>query len=130
MADLFPTRCNLCGGHVIFTSNAKIYGKEYGSGKCYLCMECGAYVGTHKPRPKEAFGILADGPMRKGKRICHDLFDSMWAEAKSPRQKRRELYEWLAGELDIALEDCHFGYFDLETLRKAYKALLSMDGTA
>ena len=49
MIDKYPTVCNLCGGKVIYTSNARIYGKEYGSGKCYLCTNCGAYVGTHKP---------------------------------------------------------------------------------
>jgi hypothetical protein len=74
--DLCPTKCNICGGKVVYTSNAEIYGKEYGSGKCYLCQNCRAYVGTHKPRPKEALGVLADGRMRKGKMCCHEIFDS------------------------------------------------------
>lgn len=65
--DLHPTVCNLCGGSVVYTSNAEIYGREYGSGKCYLCTQCGAYVGTHKPRPQEALGLLADERMRKEK---------------------------------------------------------------
>ena len=30
MIDKYPTVCNLCGGKVIYTSNARIYGKEYG----------------------------------------------------------------------------------------------------
>lgn len=63
----YPKICNICGGKVIYCSNAEIYGVEYGSGKCYLCTKCGAYVGTHKPRPKEALGLLADEQMRKGK---------------------------------------------------------------
>ena len=69
MIDKYPTVCNLCGGKVIYTSNARIYGKEYGSGKCYLCTNCGAYVGTHKPRPREALGLLADAKMRTGKKM-------------------------------------------------------------
>ena len=76
--DLHPTTCNLCGGPVIYTSNAAIYGKEYGSGKCYLCLDCGAYTGTHKPRPREALGLFADESMRKGKMACHAIFDKMW----------------------------------------------------
>lgn len=47
MINTHPTRCNICGGPVTYGSNARIYGKEYGSGYCYLCERCGAYVGTH-----------------------------------------------------------------------------------
>ena len=61
MINTQPEVCNLCGGKVIYTSNARVYhGREYGSGYCYLCLACGAYVGTHKPHPKEALGLLAD----------------------------------------------------------------------
>lgn len=59
--DLQPTVCNLCGGKTILTSNSIIYGKQYGSGKCYYCTKCGAFVGTHVPRPTIALGILSDG---------------------------------------------------------------------
>lgn len=55
--NLNPTKCNICDGKVIYTSNKIIYGKEFGSGKCYYCTECGAYVGTHKSRSKEALGL-------------------------------------------------------------------------
>ena len=40
MVDLIlekPTVCRYCGNPVVFTSNAEIYGKEYGNGKCFLC---------------------------------------------------------------------------------------------
>lgn len=52
-----PTVCNICGGKVSYVSNARVYGSRYGSGWCYLCESCGAYVGTHGPRPREALGI-------------------------------------------------------------------------
>lgn len=42
-----PHICRYCGHEVVFTSNAEIYGKEYGNGKCYLCKNCGAFVGVH-----------------------------------------------------------------------------------
>lgn len=111
--------CNICGGEVIYTSNADIYGRKYGSGKCYLCTECKAYVGTHKPRPKEALGLLANERMRKGKIKCHGLFDKMWKTSS----ERRNLYKWLEGELGIESCECHFGYFDIELLLKAHKIL-------
>lgn len=128
MIDLHPTRCNICGGHVVFTSNATIYGKEYGSGKCYLCRSCGAYTGTHRPRPKEALGLLADEPMRKGKSMCHDLFDAMWKGKRKARKKRKDLYAWLADRMGIPVEECHFGYFDIHQLRKAFLILKTVCG--
>ena len=128
MIDLHPTSCNICGGHVVFTSNAAIYGKEYGSGKCYLCKSCGAYTGTHKPRPREALGLLADGPMRKGKIACHDLFDAMWRGKPKAQKKRKDLYAWLADAMGIPVEECHFGYFDIHQLRHAYRILAEASG--
>lgn len=110
-----PKHCNLCGGDVIYTSNAVIYGKEYGSGRCYLCTECGAYVGTHRPYPERAMGILANKEMRAKKRECHDVFDKMWSNGK----ERSRLYKKLAKEMNMKLEDCHFGYMDIQDLEMA-----------
>lgn len=42
-----PKVCRYCGSPVVFTSNAEIYGKEYGNDKCYLCRKCKAFVGVH-----------------------------------------------------------------------------------
>ena len=128
MIDLHPTTCNICGCHVIFTSNASIYGKEYGSGKCYLCQNCGAYTGTHRPRQMEALGLLADEPMRKGKVACHDLFDPHWKGKPKARKKRNDLYAWLAGKMGLPVEECHFGYFDIHQLRLAYRTLYAVRG--
>ena len=123
MIDIHPTKCNICGGKVIYTSNAEVYGREYGSGYCYLCTDCGAYVGTHKPRPKNALGLLADKRMREGKKCCHALFDPLWQNKSKAREERRKAYKWLADKMGIDPEDCHFGYFDLEQLIKAYRIL-------
>ena len=124
MINTQPEVCNLCGGKVIYTSNARVYhGREYGSGYCYLCLACGAYVGTHKPHPKEALGLLADERMRKGKIMCHALYDAMWKGKKHEKRERDALYRWLAEEMAIPVEDCHFGYFNIEQLRQAYRIL-------
>lgn len=126
MIDTHPTKCNICGGPVTYGSNARVYGREYGSGYCYLCKSCGAYVGTHKPRPREALGLLADEPMRKGKRMCHAIFDPLWQGKPKARKKRKDLYRWMAQEMGIPIEDCHFGHFDIHQLRKVYKILISI----
>lgn len=127
MINLQPTKCNICNGDVIYTSNKIIYGKEYGSGKCYLCTQCGAYVGTHKPRPKEALGILGNAQMRDMKMKCHELFDKQWkTEPTLERQRymRKRAYQRLADLLNIPLEICHFGYFDMDMLNRAYELLI------
>lgn len=128
MVDLHPTKCNICQGRVIYTSNATIYGRQYGSGYCYYCTECGAYVGTHEPRPKEAMGLLADREMREMKIKCHELFDSFWKTLKTGRGKmRRSLYQRLANQMHLSIGDCHFGYFGSEELNIAYIILQSWE---
>lgn len=126
--ELKPKICNICKQEsVIFTSNKIIYGREYGSGKCYYCTNCKAYVGTHKPRPEEALGLLANKEMRDMKMKCHDLFDVFWKTKETRKEQccaRKEAYERLANELNISLEECHFGWFDMTMLNKAYSLLL------
>ena len=117
-----PTKCNLCGGEVIYTSNNYIYGREYGNGKCYLCKKCGAYTGVHTGT-RRALGILADKKMREMKIKCHDKFDKMWKTTK----QRNDMYEVLAHEMGIPREHCHFGHFDLEELETAYKILTDFE---
>ena len=118
-----PTVCNICGGKVSYVSNARVYGSRYGSGWCYLCESCGAYVGTHGPRPKEAMGILADKRMRRLKMECHELFDRTW----ETNAERRERYARLASRLGIPVAECHFGYFDAPMLERAL-AILKEEG--
>lgn len=124
MVDLHPKKCNLCGGKVILTNNSKIYGKSYGSGKCYLCTKCGAFVGTHEPRPDEALGLLADSAMRNAKKRCHALFDRHWMDKEQKRTYRTAMYRWLAGKMNIEPENCHFGFFTREQLDEAYYYLI------
>lgn len=133
MIDLYPKKCNICGGDVEYISNDKIYGKKYGSGFCYHCKNCGAYVGTHKPRPKEALGILANDEMKKWKQWCHNLFDRLWKYQKiekngkikiiPAKMTRSKAYYLLAKELNIPIKECHFGYFNVSMLKRAYAIL-------
>lgn len=124
--ELQPKVCNICKKDtVIYASNSIIYGKEYGSGKCYYCTNCGSYVGTHKPRPTEAMGLLATKEMRDMKMKCHDLFDATWKNEKERHKARKASYERLAKDLNIPVDECHFGWFDMDMLIKAYDILLN-----
>lgn len=120
-----PKTCNICGGKVILTSNAEIYGKEYGNGKCYLCTNCRAYVGTHKHESDRALGTLADNETRQLRQKCHDLFDELWLNSPNRKAARTYYYEWLSNKMNIEKEDCHFGYFDKEQCKKAISFLES-----
>ena len=121
--NLHPTTCNICGGQVVYTTNDSVYGRRYGSGYCYLCTRCGAYVGTHRPDPKRALGLLANKDMREWKIKCHELFDSFWKDRDGAGRLRKELYKRLADEMGIEYEMCHFGYFDIRQLKQAYQII-------
>ena len=77
-----PIVCPYCNSSVIFTSNAEIYGRQYGNGMCYKCTECNSYVGVHTGT-KIPLGRLADKELRELKKECHSLFDPVWQKNKN-----------------------------------------------
>lgn len=119
--------CPYCGGKVIFTSNAYIYhGKTYGNGKCYVCTNCRTSCGVHgKPVPtKRPLGILATDEMKQLKQQCHSKFDEVWRDHKL---KRGACYKRLAKLMNIKPQQCHFGWFNVDDLKRA-NAILSDKG--
>ncbi|MNO23023.1 hypothetical protein D3C76_128150 [compost metagenome] len=115
-----PVSCPYCGGSVIYTSNATIYGREYGNGRCYKCTSCDAYVGVHN-RTRIPLGRLANRELRELKKECHALFDPVWKLNKNI--KREHAYGRLANVLDIPSNECHFGWFDKDLLIRALEIL-------
>lgn len=112
--DPKPTKCNLCGGVVIYNKADK--GKSL-SGFVYYCTECHAWVGTY-PHDKEiAYGPLANFDTRKQRAEIHDWFDKLWKN----HDERDMYYGKLAQELGIEKENCHFGMMESEMLEKALK---------
>ena len=117
MINTRPTDCNCC-----MSKNSVIYGKmeefqirRFESGYCYICTKCGAYVGTHKGRVKDALGILSDEKTRKMRILCHQEFDKHYMR----RASKSAVYYRLAQEMKIPFDDCHFGYMDYCQLEKA-----------
>ncbi|MNW54956.1 hypothetical protein D3C74_325870 [compost metagenome] len=115
-----PKNCPYCSSSVVFTSNAAIYGKEYGNGRCYKCTSCDAYVGVHNGT-NIPLGRLANRELRELKKECHSLFDPVWKTNK--HIKREQAYGRLANVLGIPHVECHFGWFDKGMLHKALEIL-------
>ena len=107
-----PTKCNLCGGVVIYNKASK---DKSVSGFVYYCTNCHAWVGTYPHQKDIAYGLLADFDTRKKRATVHDWFDKLW----SNHNERDALYGKLAQELGIEKDDCHFGNMNSEQLDKA-----------
>lgn len=122
MIDAYPipTVCLYCNGPVRYTSNAEIYGRPYGNGKCYKCDGCDAYVGVHTGT-KIPLGRMANRELRELKKKCHALFDPVWKLNKNI--KREHAYGRLANVLGIPINECHFGWFDKPMLDKAFEIM-------
>ncbi len=111
-----PTICRYCGSPVVYTSNAEIYGREYGEGRCYLCRNCRAFVGVH-PGTDTPLGTLANEELRRYRKAAHFWFDKIW---KSPTRitTRDKAYKWLSKELGLPKEETHIGMFEKEQCEK------------
>lgn len=114
-----PTICRYCGSPVVFTSNAEIYGKEYGNGKCYLCRNCRAFVGVHTGT-ETPLGTLANEELRRYRKAAHFWFDKIW---KKPTRitTRYKAYEWLSDELRLPRAKTHIGMFEKDQCEQAIK---------
>lgn len=56
----------------------------------------------------------------------HEAFDCLWMGAPTRadrRRQRNEAYAWLAVELSIKPEDCHFGLMDRSQVERAIKVV-------
>lgn len=116
-----PKVCPFCGHPVIKTSNAVIYGKQYGSGVCYKCTSCDAYVGCHPNG--SPLGTLANKATRDLRRRCHNVFDACW---KLGGLSRSYCYAELSKRMNIPIKECHFAYFDIPKLTQALNILPEM----
>lgn len=114
-----PKTCTYCGQAVKLVNNDVIYGRSYGSGRCYKCTACDAYVGVHAGTTIP-LGRLANQELRALKKQAHALFDPQW---KTGRKTRSQAYGELANTLGIPARECHFGWFDKETLERAIAIL-------
>ena len=111
--------CPYCGAEVVLRNATYIYhdNKSKFYGKVWVCSnypKCDAYVGCHHGTtiPK---GRLANPRLRCLKMEAHKQFDPIW---KSGLKKRRQAYKWLAEKLEIPVEECHIGMFDVKDCQR------------
>lgn len=114
-----PKSCRYCGNDVVFTSNAEIYGREYGNGRCYLCRTCKAFVGVHTGT-EIPLGTLANDELRKARKKAHNEFDKLW---KRPTRimTRYMAYGWLADKMGLEQKYTHIALFEIEQCKKVVK---------
>ena len=91
---------------------------------CYKCTNCDAYVGVHTGT-RIPLGRIANKELRELKKECHALFDPAWQGNK--RLTRGKAYGRLATLLGIPIEECHFGWFDKDTLCRAKEIMSKKD---
>lgn len=113
--DPRPTVCPWCKGAVVYGDMQTFGIDPFQSGKCYICTNCGSFVGTHRKKPLEALGMLADRETRVLRKLCHEEFDKHWMS--TPAKNR--LYYKLSQDMGIKYDDCHFGYMNKEQLQQA-----------
>lgn len=124
-----------CGRTSVFLpSSEDLYGTEYGP--VYFCEPCYAWVGCHKGTTKP-LGRPATQPIREARKKAHAAFDPIWQSiwkelnqlhseklgrpapayyGKGPA--RKSIYAWLAGEMDIPVEECHISWFDVDDCQR------------
>lgn len=111
-----PTTCNICGHGVRLATHQEVYGRDFSDWPyLYYCDDCGAYVGIH-PFTDIPLGTLADLSTRSARKHCKEPFERIW---RCGYMKRREAYAWLAEALNIPVEECHFGWFDVSRCYQA-----------
>lgn len=127
-AKLIPNiECPYCGAKAKFVGGSAVYPHraDLYHLKFWLCKPCDAYVGCHAPTymnkfdPTIPLGRLADSQLRKAKSAAHSTFDRIWKEGY---KTRTEAYAWLASVLNIKIDECHIGMFDVDMCNKVQAA--------
>lgn len=115
-----PASCR-CGGAVRLANNSEVYGESQGYWPfVYICHTCRAYVGLH-PHTDIPLGTLADATTRLARQSAKAAFNPLWQSGGLPRS---QAYDWLAAQLGMPVEQCHFGWFDADT---CYLAMAIID---
>lgn len=111
-----PTSCPYCGGSIKLVSHMEVYGREYGNWPyVYRCAPCDAHVGLH-PDTDIPLGTLANGELRSERARNKAHFERLW---KGGHMSRTGAYRWLADQMRLSKDDCHWGVFSVEQCRIA-----------
>lgn len=106
-----PT-CPKCSKQGELVDSKIVYGKSYGHIWYCDCEPEGVYVGINKKTGKP-LGTMADKKLRVLRKRAHAAFDPLW-KCDKPKMSRTEAYGWLSSAMNVELEFCHIGMFDIE----------------
>ena len=110
-----PEVCEYCGGKVIFTDSAVLYGRSLGM--IYMCTNCNASVGVHQGT-NNPLGTLANTVLKLKRKEAHRLFDIIW---KTQGPTRSEAYAWLAEQMNLPKHRTHIAYFNIAQCDEAIR---------
>ena len=114
--------CPYCGKKAEYIDSSRYYLNGVSYGMIYICRHCDATVGVHKGT-NTPLGTLANKDLRKLRKECHDLFDTLWRG--KARRSRQKAYAYMARLMDIDIDQAHIGMFreeDCELLIEKLKA--------
>lgn len=112
---MIQLNCPYCNSPTRIVDAAVVYGRS-DFGRLLMCSgypACDAYVGLHSDKT-DGKGSLARGPLRRLRRECHELFDTLW-ERETPLH-RQQLYR--AASKFFQVREFHIGHLDETTAQK------------
>jgi hypothetical protein len=112
-----PERCDVCKSLKVQFIHVSEIGKRSDSEWpfIYYCPSCEASVGCHKGT-RRPLGRMADSSIRNLRKAAHFHFDRIWQQGFL---ERNEAYAWLAEQLGVEREKCHFGFLRAKHLVEA-----------
>ena len=112
--------CPYCNCETFLVSGKEIYGQNSAfEGMYYRCIEnFDHYVGTYKDNIT-SLGRLADKELRGYKMDGHSVFDPMWKTGPKIFSNQQKAYRWLSKQMNIPLQETHFGMFTIEQCKEA-----------
>ncbi len=102
--------CVECGEMASLAPAEQVFPERtYFGEMAYVCT-CGARVRCHSGTSR-AMGYAANRQTARARYEAHQSFDRLWKEGPYAAKKdgRQRAYKWLASELHIRPDHCHFG---------------------
>lgn len=114
--------CELTNGFEVYPRRPDLIETPF-----WICRGCSARVGCH-PGSTRPLGTPASSAVRRARQMLHNfMLDPLWRDASRdfgpPGMRRSRTYRYLGEMLGIPRERVHVGSFDLETCRRAWRAL-------
>lgn len=117
LSKQFTITCPYCHRPALRVNGRRVYPHRPDLARrwFYQCEPCQAHVGCHRRAPHKPLGTLAKPALRRARSQAHAVFDPLWRKGAMTRD---EAYEWLSRQLELPVDDCHIGQFDMLTCQR------------